>query len=307
MSQFSLFFHEKRVMGGTPEKGGDPMKCVRCNGAHIVFNGRYKEGKQRYRCIDCNKQSCESTGTFFFKNRTPIRILVVTIFFHLFIPARIVRIFIYFLFRCPLSEASICAWSRKYLDRVPEIQQHGRPATIIIRHTDEKKIWIAGKEAWWWNTSDPATTVLTSSISWSRSLVATKKHLKKHRCIEHHVDVHVTDGMPSYIKATHLFGRRTMHLVRGLQEQGVMVHGKLLFLSNLAVERSNSRVDAYIKLKVREHFSNFEQAERTRKAFMLTQIIQRDVFRCKGLGAFSTALDEQTNVAEIAAPPIIPH
>lgn len=282
------------------------MICVHCSGAHIVFNGRLKDGKQRYKCCDCKKQFCETTGTFFFKHRTPLQILVVAIFFHLFVPARIVCIFLYFLFRCPLSEVSICAWSRKYIDRLPEIQQRGRPATIIIRHTDEKKIKIAGKEAWWFNTTDPATTVLTSSISWSRSLAATKAHLKKHKRIESHIDIHTTDGMPSYIKATHLFGKKTIHIIRGLQEQAVMYQGRLLFISNLAVERANSRVDAYIKLKVRESFSNFEQAERTRKAFMLTQIIQRNVFQRKGLGAFSTALKEQTNFAEIAAPAAIP-
>jgi len=283
------------------------MICPHCKRKHIVFNGRLQDGKQRYKCIDCKKQFCETTGSFFFRNRTPLQILIVAIFFHLFVPARIVRIFLYFLFRCSLSEASICSWSRKFLDRCPDIQQRGRPATIIIRHTDEKKIKIAGREAWWWNTTDPATNVLTSSISWSRSLAAAKSHLRKHKKIESTIDIHVTDGMQSYIRATHLFGRRAHHIVRGLQEQGVMHHCRLLYLSNLPVERANSRVDAYIKLKVREHFSNFEQAERIRKAFMLTQIIQRSAFRCKGLGAFSTALDEHTTFAELAAPPTILH
>lgn len=282
------------------------MICVRCNGTHIVFNGRYKDGKQRYKCCDCGKQSCETTGTFFFKHRTPLQVLVVALFFHLFVPARIVCIFLYFLFRCSLSEASVCAWSRKYLDRIPEIQQRPHPAYIIIRHTDEKKIWIAGKEAWWWNTTDPASRILTSSISWSRSLAATKLHLKKHRRIERYIDMHITDGMPSYPAATHLFGGRTKHIIRGLEEQAVMRHGRLFYLSNLAVERANSRVDAYIKLKVREHFSNFEQAERTRKAFMLTQIIQRHAFQHRGCGAFFTALNEQTTIAKVAAPTNVP-
>lgn len=278
------------------------MICIHCTGTHIVFNGRYKDGKQRYKCCDCKKQFCETTGNFFFKHRTPLQILFVAIFFHLFVPARIVRIFLYFLFRCSLSEASICSWSRKYLDHVPEVQQRGRPAAIIIRHTDEKKIKIAGREAWWWNTTDPATNVLTSSISWSRSLASAKQHLKKHRRMEHHVDVHVTDGMQSYIKATHLFGRTTQHVVRGLREKGCMYKKRFLMLSNLAVERANSRVDAYIKLKVREHFSNFEQADRLRKAFMLTQILQKEAFRHHGCGTFSTALAEQANFRELAVP-----
>src|SRR3989338_8775900 len=93
------------------------MICVHCSGTHIVFNGRYKDGKQRYKCCDCKKQFCETTGSFFFKHRTPLQILAVALFFHLFVPARIVRIFLYFLFRCSLSEASVCFWSRKFLDQ----------------------------------------------------------------------------------------------------------------------------------------------------------------------------------------------
>lgn len=278
------------------------MICVQCNGTHIVYNGRYKDGKQRYKCCDCKKQLCETTGSFFFKCRIPKQIITAAIFFHLFIPARIVRILLYFLYRCKVSKATICAWSRKFLDRFSDIQQRGKPASIIIRHTDEKKIKIAGKEAWWWSTTDPATNVLTTSISWSRSLADTKMHLRKHKKIESDIDMHVTDGMPSYIKATHLFGRRIKHIIRGLQEQGVMIQGRLFFISNLPVERANSRVDAYIKLKVRESFSNFEQAERIRKAFMLTQVIQKEAFQHQGCGTFSTALQEHTILRELSVP-----
>src|SRR3989344_1566117 len=56
------------------------MICVHCSGTHIVFNGRYKDGKQRYKCCDCKKQFCETTGSFFFKHRTPLQILAVALF-----------------------------------------------------------------------------------------------------------------------------------------------------------------------------------------------------------------------------------
>src|SRR3990167_8119937 len=283
------------------------MMCTRCKGTHIVHNGHDTNGRERYKCAACGKRPSERTGTLFYRRRFPEWIIRITILMHLKAPASTVQLFLLLFFRCSVSKKTICAWSRKFLDQIPDVQQKGKPATIIIRHTDEKKIKIAGKEAWWWNTADPACNVLTSSISWSRSSAATKQHIKKHRAIERHVDLHVTDGMQSYIKATRLFGRKTKHIIRGLQEQAVMYHGKLLFISNLPVERANSKVDAYIKLKVRESFSSFKQADRIRKAFMFTQIIQRDVFRCKGLGAFSTALKEQTTSAKISAPATIPH
>ena len=280
--------------------------CTRCKGTHIVHNGHDTNGRERYKCAACGKRPSERTGTLFYRRRFPEWIIRITILMHLKVPASTVQLFLLLFFRCYVSEKTICAWSRKFLDQIPDVQQKGRPATIIIRHTDEKKIKIAGREAWWWNTADPATNVLTSSISWSRSLLDTRKHLKKHRTIEHHIDMHVTDGMQSYIRATHLFGRTTKHVVRGLQEKGCMRKKRFFMLSNLAVERANSRVDAYIKLKVRESFSSFEQAERTRKAFMLTQIIQRHAFRQKGYGTFFTALNEHPSVAKVAVPQAIP-
>lgn len=278
------------------------MICTRCKGTHITYNGRYEDGTQRYKCADCGKRLSERTGTLFYRRRFPEWIIRVTILMHLKIPASIVQLFLSLLFRCYVSKKTICAWSCKFLDSLPDVQQEGRPAPIIIRHTDEKKIKIAGREAWWWNTTDPATNVLTSSISWSRSLLDTKKHIKKHRAIEQHIDMHVTDGMQSYIRATHLFGRTTKHVVRGLQEKGCMRKKRFFMLSNLAVERANSRVDAYIKLKVRESFSSFEQAERIRKSFMLAQIIQRHAFQQKGYGTFFTALNEHPSVAKVAVP-----
>ena len=280
--------------------------CTRCKGTHIVHNGHDTNGRERYKCAACGKRPSERTGTLFYRRRFPEWIIRITILMHLKVPASTVQLFLLLFFRCYVSEKTICAWSRKFLDQIPDVQQKGRPATIIIRHTDEKKIKIAGREAWWWNTADPATNVLTSSISYSRSLADTKRHLKKHRTIEHHIDMHVTDGMQSYIRATHLFGRTTKHVVRGLQEKGCMRKKRFFMLSNLAVERANSRVDAYIKLKVRESFSSFEQAERTRKAFMLTQIIQRHAFRQKGYGTFFTALNEHPSVAKVAVPQAIP-
>ena len=280
--------------------------CTRCKGTHIVHNGHDTNGRERYKCAACGKRPSERTGTLFYRRRFPEWIIRTTILMHLKVPASTVQLFLLLFFRCHVSEKTICAWSRKFLDQIPDVQQKGKPATIIIRHTDEKKIKIAGKEAWWWNTADPATNVLTSSISWSRSLLDTRKHLKKHRTIEHHIDMHVTDGMQSYIRATHLFGRTTKHVVRGLQEKGCMRKKRFFMLSNLAVERANSRVDAYINLKARGSFSSFEQAERIRKSFMLAQIIQRHAFRQKGYGTFFTALNEHPSTAKTAVPQAIP-
>ena len=269
-------------------------RCPNCESERFTPSSLTRSGKQRYECRSCRKTWSESTGKLFHRNRIPERILCISIFFHIFIPARIVKIFLFFLFGCNLSESSICFWSRKFLDQHPELQRKGTPSEIVIRHTDEKYLLIRGQRAYWWNTTDPQGNLLTSSISMVCSMNTTKQHLKKHKKIEAKIDVHVTDGMNSYPKATRMFGRKTTHVIAGLQEKIFMHNKKILSVSNLPVERLNSKVDAYIKLKYRGSFTNFLQADRSRKAFMLTQLIQEHVRKQECIGTPPTAPNEHT-------------
>jgi len=59
-------------------------------------------------------------------------VLVVAIFFHSFIPAKIVQIFVYFLFRCKMSGDTICFWSRKFLEQMPEIRREIKDGKLML-------------------------------------------------------------------------------------------------------------------------------------------------------------------------------
>lgn len=252
------------------------MICPKCKSNNFKRNGWLNGAKQRFKCNDCGKRFCETTSTLWHRHRLPAQIIRVSVFFHLFIPARTVQVFIQFLFGCHISKDTVCSWTKKFLKQMPEIkpmikEDYG----IKIRHTDEKQFKIRGEKAWWWNTTDHQGNGLTSSVSFDRSLVSAKNHIKKHKLVESKIDIMVTDKLQSYIKSIHLFGRKCNHVKRGLAEMPIQCNGRLLYLSNLQVERLHSKIDHYINTKFRGSFTNIKSADMWRKAFMFTDCLQR--------------------------------
>jgi len=269
----------------------------------VVRDGFLEDGGQRFKCKGCGKRFCETTGSFFHKHRIPVDVVKCAIFFHLFVTAGVARVFVRYLYGCSISESAICAWSRKFLDRISEIEvepSDGKSWPLKVRHTDEKQIKVKKETAWWLNTVDETGKPLTASIVPSRDGESVKEHMRKHKNFEKDVDIMVTDGMPSYHKSVKIFGRKCYHAVTGLEEQTFNIRKKLFFLSNLPVERLHSLIDSFIQLKVRGNFSNLEQADRTRKAFMLTQLIKKEIKLGKRSVTFPTALKEHKPLMEIA-------
>ena len=280
------------------------MICPKCKSNNFKRNGWLSGAKQRYKCRDCGKRFCETTGELLHRHRIPSQIIRVSVFFHLFIPARTVQIFVRFLFGCRISKDTICSWTKKFLKQMPEIKPMiNEYQDIKIRHTDEKQIKIHGKKAWWWNTTDHQGNGLTSSVSLDRSLVSAKNHMKKHKHAESKIDIMVTDKLQSYIKSMRLFGRKCRHVKRGLAEMPVQYGGKMLYLSNLPVERLHSKIDYYINAKFRGSFTNIESADRWRKAFTFADCLQKSFALHKSFGTYPMPANWSTSNEGIAVPP----
>lgn len=277
------------------------MKCVQCDSEHTSFNGRYPNGVQRYKCCDCNKQFSELTFRKFYRHRLPEQIIITAILFHLFIPARIVQVFLFFLFRCYVSRKTICSWSRKFLDELPEISVREKYKSVI-RHTDEKQIKIKKKKAWWWNIVSYRGQLLTSLISWARDGYAAKKLMKRNKKNYGSPLIMITDKLPAYIKSVNVFGRNCKHITAGIVPKMCMYKDDLLLISNLAVERMHSKIESYIQMKVRGSFESIESADRHRKAFMLTTHLQETLALQRSLGTFSIALNKHATLRELAVP-----
>lgn len=276
------------------------MKCVRCQSEHTTFNGRYRNGAQRYKCSDCKKQFSELTFRKFYRHRFPPQIIKIAIFFHLFIPAKIVQIFVFFLFRCYVSKKTICSWTRKFLDAAPEIKFPCTPPPI--RYTDEKQIKIKDKKAWWWNIVEGKSNPLTSCISLTRHGFIANNLMNAHKKIYGFPAIMVTDKLQAYLQAVKKLGRRCKHIRAGIIPRMVMYKDALLIVSNLPVERLHSKIDSYIDMKFRGSFENLESANRWRKAFMMITYLQETLASQRSLGTFSTAMDEHFNMREVSVP-----
>ncbi len=280
------------------------MKCVQCDSEHTSFNGRYPNGVQRYKCCDCGKQFSEATFRKFYRHRFPQQIILVAIFFHLFIPARIVQIFLFFLFRCYVSKKTICKWTKKTLEDMPELRFVRDKSNMLIRHTDEKQIKIKREKAWWWNSTDHAGNPLNSCISQHREGLVASNFMKKHRKLYGSPSIMITDKLQAYIKSVKHLGKKCKHITRGIKEEVEYFGGKSkpLLLSNLQVERFHSKIDAYINMKFRGNFESIESADRWRKAFMFTTYLQEMFALQRSFGTISTVLDRHTNIAELTVP-----
>ena len=277
------------------------MKCVKCNSPRIAFNGRYLNGIQRYKCNDCGKQFSEATFRKFYRHRFPAQIITIAIFFHFFIPARIVQIFIFFLFRCYVSKNTICEWTKKTLEDMPELKFVRDKCNLLIRHTDEKQIKIKRKKAWWWNSTDHAGNPLNSCISRTRHGFVAFNFMRKHKKLYGSPLIMITDKLQAYIKSVKKLGKKCKHITRGIKEEVEYFGGKSkpLLLSNLQVERFHSKIDAYINMKFRGSFESLESADRWRKAFMFITYLQEMFALQKSFGTFFTVSDRHTKLREL--------
>jgi len=171
---------------------------------------------------------------------------------------------------------------------MPEIKRETKDGKLRVRHTDEKFIKIGKGTAYWVNTTDSLGRLLTSSILEFKDKASIKEHMRKHKQIEKHIGVHVTDKNPSYNKTANKFGRNCIHHTAGLKEKLLSTKNLFIYLSNLPVERLHSKIDAYINLKVRGSFTNIESADRWGKAFMFTDYLLEAFALQRSFGTYPT-------------------
>lgn len=271
------------------------MECARCHSKHITYNGRYL-GIQRYICNGCGKQFSDATFKRFYRHRFPPQIIIISILFHLFTPARVVQLFLFFLFRCYVSKKTICSWTRKFLDNTPEIRMKIK-GKLRIAHTDEKFIKIKKNKAYWWNTVDPQGNGLSSLITEKRDQASIKQLFEP---LEK-VDIMITDAYPAYPDVVKKL--RCKHFIAGIKKKMFMYKSSLLVLSNVVVERVHSRID-YFMQRFRNSFENIESANRWRKAFMLISYLQESFALHRSLGTYLTAENQHSYNRRISVPAI---
>ena len=278
------------------------MNCARCNSQTIAFNGRYRSGRQRYKCNDCKKQMSERTGSVFYRSRIPEFIIKIMVLLNIFNQTKIACLLLFLLFRCRVSEKSVNKWTRKFLSSIPDVYIPNYPeGTFLILHADEKFVKIKKEWAYQWNIADCFGNILSSIITMQRDSDSAEKLFKivnqRLRRLKMKVMILVTDGLQSYIKAKKIFGRQCKHIRSGLQMKMFMHKKRLFCLNNNQAESINARSDYFIK-RFQNSFENIESANLWNKSFMLTRILQQK-YAENSLRTFSM-LDNHENLRELS-------
>jgi len=228
------------------------MKCIKCDSPNLAFNGRYRNGRQRYKCSDCKKQMSERTGSIFYRSRLPEFIIRIMVLLNLFNQTKIACLLLFLLFRCKVSEKSVNKWTRKLLYSLPDTYVPNYPeGTFLILHADEKFVKIKKEQAYQWNLIDCFGNLLSLIITMQRDSISAEKLFKmvhqKLRKLDLKAMILATDGLQSYIQAKRIFGRQCKHIRSGLKMEMFMHKKRLFCLNNNQAESINARSDYFIR------------------------------------------------------------
>ena len=255
------------------------MQCPHCKSYNTILYGKRKDRVQRYKCNDCGKQFCERTGTFMYRHRFPEVVIKIAILLNLFISSKVVELLMFIIFRARVSNKTVCEWTRKFLDLLPETyQKHYSKKLFLICHSDEKFIKVKGSKddfAYWWSVIDCFGNLIATIITEKRDSESAKKLFKKVKeSTNKKVDMLVRDGLLAYIKAGKIFGRQCKQVVAGIKGKFIMHNKKLLWITNNSSESLNARIDYFMK-RFHDCFEDIQSANRWRKAFMFTTYLQK--------------------------------
>jgi transposase-like protein len=171
------------------------------------------------------------------------------------------------------------------------MRYYERPKGFLRLHSDEKFIKIRGiGKAYWWSTIDHFGNYLSSCITINRDLASAKDLIRPIKWLK--PDIHVTDGLFSYIKATHLFGRKCKHIIAGIKGKWVMHNNSLYWITNNPVESLNAKINNFLH-RFRGCFVNIESANRWRKAFIFGEYLLKSFEQQRKKGVHSKVVSPQ--------------
>ena len=219
--------------------------------------------------------------------RNPIIVIRFAIILHIFLPSRIVSLFLFLLFRAKVSYKTVCEWTNKFADGVifPPYQC---TSDVLICHADEKYVKVGGEWHYWWSIKDSFDNLIHCIVTQFRDFDSAKKLLVKAReKIGRKVDILVRDGLPAYDKSTKFLGRKCKSIVAGISGKGFIYKKKFYWITNNPAESLNSEIDSYLE-KFRYNFENIESANRFANLFMLRKHLKKMFYEKKFLEASST-------------------
>lgn len=260
----------------TPQ-GNRLKQCPYCFRHAEPLYCKTNKGFDRWKCTVCKKTFSERTGTFFYRTRMPVPIIMIGILLCIFVRTRHARLLLYFIFGAKISTKSLNDWVKKFANTLPSYYPRlvDKGKKYLILHGDEKFARVNGKWHYWWSIIDNSGNLITCFLSDSRELKCAKQLMKQAKIgLNCRVDFIVTDKLAAYSKAKNLFGKSCKHIQTGIKLTVVNPKGELFWINNNPAESLNSEIDIFLS-RFRYNFRSVESAERWMKIFMFRNYLLR--------------------------------
>jgi len=219
--------------------------------------------------------------------RSPIFIIKFSILLHMFLPSRIVSLFLFLLFRANVSHKTVCEWTKKFANGIV-LPTYTPTDGILLCNVDEKYVKVKGVWHYWWSLKDSFGNLIHSIVTEFRDFASAKKLLKEAReKIGRDVDILVRDGLPAYERASKFLGRKCKNVIAGINGKGIIYKKQFYWITNNNAESLNSEIDFYLG-KFRNNFSNLESANTFARLFMLQKHLKKMFVQKKLLEASLT-------------------
>lgn len=245
--------------------------CPRCCG-HASRNGSLKELKaacQKYFCTRCKRSFSTFTGTLFFEDKKPPRVVAAAVELNVQfgLSLRETSRVVWNFFSVVASYTTVRTWSKQFGELQLEIDA---PEFTDVWHVDEmfvKRVQRlpSGKYKfdYVWIVSDSKQQFIAAHVSKRRDAEAAKIVLAKARqTAGFRPRIIVSDGHDAYPIATRcVFGRDTLHVIAHFQADQFLWQGEAWSLSNNPAESLNSRLRNRLKrlrgIKTLDYINNW--------------------------------------------------
>lgn len=218
--------------------------------------------------------------------RNPIIVIRFSIILHIFLPSRIVSIFLFLLFRASVSYKTVCEWTNKFAGGITLPSYHCA-SDVLICHADEKYVKVGGEWHYWWSIKDCLGNLIHCIVTPFRDFDSAKILFDEARLkIGRNVDILIRDGLHAYESSTKFLGRKCKSVIAGIQGEGFIYKKKFYWITNNPAESLNSEIDSYLE-KFRCNFENIESANRFAQLFMLRKHLKKMFYEKKLLEASS--------------------
>ncbi len=201
------------------------MECKHCHSIHFVKYGT-KNGKQVYKCKDCNRKFVNNVDFENMKYNPKIIALTLDLYFR-GLSLRKISQHLKDFYNLDVTHMTVYNWIEKYVSIMNEYVNSITPDVGSVWHTDEMMVNINGSWEYLWNVMDERTRFqLASVVSKERKVRDARMVFQKAKgnAGNRTPKFMITDGLHSYKKAVNKEFPTNTHETEHLWNVGLQHH-----------------------------------------------------------------------------------